>query len=223
MGKKIRMIGKRIGRLVVIAETDRRDKNGTIYYLCKCDCGNEKLICGKGLRHTNTVSCGCYNLEKHKKDNPDYKHPLYRDYMSIKERCNNPNDKAYKNYGARGIKIVDEWNTFSTFKEWALSNGYQQGLWIDRINNDGNYGPDNCRWATPKEQQNNKRVCVYITVDGKKQTMMQWSEEKGIKYSTLKQRYDKGIRGNDLFAPINQKYSHSEMIKKHYERKVVKG
>ena len=219
MGKKVDMIGKRFGKLVVIEETNKRDANGTIYYLCQCDCGNQKIINGKGLRHTGTVSCGCYNLIKSKKENPNYKHPLYSIYRSIKDRCTNPNCKAFKNYGGRGICVSSEWSSFDAFKEWALSNGYQKGLWIDRIDNDGNYGPDNCRWATPKEQQNNKRVCVYITVGGKTQTMMQWAEEKGINHRTLKSRYDKGIRGDDLFAPIDKRYSHSDLIKQYYERK----
>ena len=216
MGKKIDMIGRRYGKVVVVEETNKRDKSGTIFYLCLCDCGKQKIINGKNLRHNSTMSCGCYNLIRNKKENPDYKKPLYGIYEAIKDRCNNPNNKAYKNYGGRGIKISDEWNVFANFEKWALSNGYKKGLWIDRINNDGNYAPDNCKWATPKEQQNNKRVCVYITHEGKTQTLMQWSEETHIGYGALRARYNKGKRGKDLFAPIDKRYSHSDLIKEYY-------
>ena len=109
------MIGKRFGRLLVLAE-DKRDSNGNIYYRCLCDCGKEKVIAGRSLRFGSTKSCGCYNHDIITKANPKYKTKLYGVYQSIKSRCNCPGDRAYRNYGGRGIKLSPE---------WAESNGYK--------------------------------------------------------------------------------------------------
>ena len=217
MGKKVEMIGKRFGRILVISE-DKRDSQGIIYYKCLCDCGKEKIIKGTSLRAGVTRSCGCYNHDIVTKDNPVYKSKLYGVYRSIISRCNCPTDKSYHNYGGRGIKISSEWNTFEAFKKWSESNGYKEGLWIDRINNDMDYSPDNCRWATPKEQQNNKRTCVYVTINGITKTISQWADETGICYATICRRLQLGWQGEDLLKPIDKKRSHSKEIKRWHDR-----
>ena len=107
----------------------------------------------------------------------------------MKTRCTNPNHEAYHNYGGRGISICDEWmNDFQAFYDWAMANGYSDDLSIDRIDNDGNYCPENCRWATDKEQCNNQRSNHLITYNGKTQTIKQWAADLGIKRVTLQAR-----------------------------------
>lgn len=214
MGKKIDMIGKKFGFLTVIEETEKRDKSGAVYYRCKCDCGNEKEISGRCLRLGDTVSCGCYNKVKSKKENPNYKKKLYYIHNSMLNRCRNKNDRAYHNYGGRGIKVDEEWLKYEPFEKWSLENGYKEGLWIDRINNDGNYEPDNCRWITPKEQLNNTRRNVIITINGESHTATEWEELTGIKSCTIKRRIELGWNEDDLLQPINAKYSHGEAIRK---------
>ena len=98
-------------------------------------------------------------------------------WRGMKQRCQNPNCHSYKNYGGRGINICDEWLDFENFYEWALSSGYQDELQIDRINNDGNYEPSNCRWVTPKENARNKRNNRYITIDGETRCISEWCEK----------------------------------------------
>ena len=147
------MVGEKFGRLTVI----QRSNSNKYYFICLCECGNEKEIRKNHLMQGRTKSCGCLNRENHIKHNL-YKHPLYRIWSGIKTRCYNKNNKDYKNYGARNIKICEEWlNDPKVFIKWALKNGYKKELSIDRINNNGDYEPNNCKWSTAKEQANNKR------------------------------------------------------------------
>lgn len=214
MGKKIEMIGKKFGRLTVLEETNKRGVSGSIYYLCRCDCGNYRIVNGTGMRNGSSSSCGCYNKEIITKKDKIYNTNLYGVLNSMKQRCSNPKDKAYKNYGGRGIKVCDEWkNNSRTFFDWALKNGYVKGKWIDRINNDGNYEPNNCRWVYPSEQQNNKRTNHYLEINGIKKSLSQWAKEKNINRATLERRIELGWNTNDLFKPIDITKSHSEQIK----------
>lgn len=113
-------------------------------------------------------------------------------YSGIKARCYNSNLWNYQYYGARGIKMCDEWkNNYQTFKKWALENGYQDNLSIDRIDTNGNYEPNNCRWVTDKEQKNNTRRNHYITYNGKTQSMSKWAEELNISYTVLRSRINR--------------------------------
>jgi hypothetical protein len=214
MGKKIDLTGQRFGRIVVLHETPKRDKGGNVLWECKCDCGNITCTSSQNLRRGYTKSCGCYNHDIITKDNPKYKRPLYFIYHSMKCRCYNPNDRAFHNYGARGIKISDAWKTYEKFEKWALKNGYKKGLWLDRINNDLDYSPDNCRWATPKEQQNNKRTNVKVNINGVVKTIHEWADYSGIKPMTIKRRIELGWSAEDLLKPIDTRYSHSKEIKR---------
>lgn len=124
--------------------------------------------------------------------NGKYKSRLYIIYKDMQDRCYNVKSVSYPCYGCRGIKVAGEWNTFEAFEKWAYANGYTECLTIDRIDVNGDYSPENCRWCTRKEQANNKRNNVYLTYKGETKTLTQWSEEKGMSRKTLQQRLDKG-------------------------------
>lgn len=132
---------------------------------------------------------------------------LYRIYSNMKKRCYNSNMINYKNYGGRGIKVCNEWlDNFMTFYDWAMDNGYRDDLTIDRIDINGNYEPANCRWLTYKQQANNRRNNVYLTYDGKTQTMKEWADELNIPYSRINCRHRRGYTDKEcLFG--KSKYS----------------
>lgn len=192
------MIGKRFGKLTVIGKNEERAKNGTIKYICQCDCGNTSIIRGDHLRSGETLSCGClikkYGITKYTKEGQStLNQRLYAIYDKIKQRCYNKNNRAFKYYGSRGIKIYQPWlDDFMIFYNWAVNNGYSDNLTIDRINVNGNYEPDNCRWATYEEQNNNTRRNVHITYNGKTQSVSQWSRDLNIPMNRIYYRYHKG-------------------------------
>ena len=153
----IDLTGQRFGRLIVIKE-DGRAVDGSVIWECRCDCGNVTREIGTRMRNGYVQSCGCAHV-KHGHALKGKKDRLYRIWAGMKTRCYNPKNKDYKNYGGRGIKICSDWLLNSTsFFDWAMMNGYSENLTIDRINNDGDYEPSNCRWATPKEKRLNQRI-----------------------------------------------------------------
>lgn len=155
------LTNQEFGRLVVICPIKER-KNERFAWLCRCNCGNLVEIRSNSLHSGNTKSCGCLqregvrlaNTTHGEASNGNVTRP-YSIWENIRQRCLNPNAPAYKHYGARGVTICNEWENYLAFKKWALSNGYEDNLTIDRINNNGNYEPDNCRWITQSE--NSKR------------------------------------------------------------------
>jgi hypothetical protein len=162
--------------------------------LCRCDCGTEKTIAKNALTTGKVVSCGCkrqecFNELNAKKRVPQYYVNLLHIYNGMKARCYDPKSIRYNRYGGRGISICDEWlNDINVFRKWAIDNGYHPGLSIDRIDNDGNYCPENCRWVEPSEQLCNYSKNVYVEFNGKRQTLAQWSRELGMPTSTLHNR-----------------------------------
>lgn len=131
---------------------------------------------------------------------------LHNTWRSMKSRCYNKNNIRYSRYGGRGIIVCEEWkNSFISFRNWALENGYADNLTIDRINNNGNYEPLNCRWATNKIQSNNRRTNHYITYKGKTQSLMAWSEELNFNYETVKRRLARGWNINKAFETSSKK------------------
>lgn len=204
MSRCIDITGQRFGRLVVIQRVEN-SSGGQAKWMCKCDCGNEVIVLGATLRSGHTKSCGCYKSDATAKRN--FKHGecdtrLYSIWAGIKKRVNcKESDFHYKYYAGKGIKLCDEWYDFLIFKEWALNNGYSENLTIDRIDPNGDYCPENCKWSSLKEQSNNKTNNVYITYNGETKTAQQWCNDKNLNYSSFMFRYYNGKRGDELFKP----------------------
>lgn len=160
MGKPlIDLTGLRYGRLTVIARA-AGNKRGHALWMCKCDCGNECVVQSQNLRRGITKSCGCYASDMRAIANTihgGYGTRLYRIWKGVLSRCRNESSTDYKWYGAKGVTVCEEWSEYVNFRDWAISNGYKDDLTIDRIDPFGNYEPSNCRWATIKEQNFNKR------------------------------------------------------------------
>lgn len=163
------------------------------HFICKCVCGKTKEIDAYNVLSGKSTSCGCVRDLKTKERMTKHGQKqtrLYNIWCSMKERCNNPNSQAYKDYGGRGISICKDWqDDYMNFYNWSINNGYDKKLTIDRIDVNGNYEPLNCRWATTDEQCNNRRNNIKITYNGKTQTLFQWCEEYGLEYRMILARY----------------------------------
>ena len=184
--------GQKFGKLTVLerAEDFIGPAGRETQWLCKCDCGNTVVVRGHSLRNGHTKSCGCAVIEastKHGMHNTR----IYTEYMKMKHRCLNNNNPSYFRYGGRGITICDEWlgeNGFINFYNWSITHGYADNLTIDRINNDGNYCPENCRWVDMKTQANNRSNNNIIEYNGTKHTVSEWANIYGLEYYNLYNR-----------------------------------
>jgi hypothetical protein len=179
--------GMIFGRWKVLCKSNDKNFKGS-YWLCRCLCGNERIVQASRLKAGRSKSCGC--LQKELTRQRSIKHGmngtrLYQCWQGMLVRCYNTNSKAYKNYGGRGISVCDEWKQFDSFYKWSMNNGYKSDLTIDRIDNNGNYAPSNCKWSTYLEQQNNRRDCKYYKFNGKQMTLSQWARHFGINRGLL--------------------------------------
>lgn len=200
----IDLTGKKFGRLTVIKRAE--DKKGKTYWHCRCECGKEKNVCASHLTSGKIVSCGCSSVDRISELNKTHGMSnirIYNIWTGIKNRCYNKNHITYKNYGGRGITVCQEWlDDFMNFYEWAMNNGYSDELSIDRIDVNGNYEPSNCRWATAKEQGNNRRTNIFIEVCGTKKSLKAWCDCLGLDY---KHEYEKYKWNNEISKELNRK------------------
>lgn len=192
--------GEKHGRLTVI-EVAESKSNGK-YWSCKCDCGNLTKATTNQLRTGHTRSCGCLHRDRITKHG-DHKTRLYSIWNGMKLRCSESsrNKSSYKHYAGKGIRVCDEWLEYTSFKKWALANGYEDDLSIERNDNSKGYNPQNCRWIPLSEQPSNTSRNAFIEYGGETLTLSQWSRKLGINTQTLKGRYWRGDRGAHLFRP----------------------
>ena len=197
MSKKVPdLTGEQFGRWTVL-QCAGRGKHGELQYKCRCECGTERIIRRSSLTSGNSKSCGCLSKDIAKKLNTSHgaTHTrLYRIWAGIIQRCCNSRKRyEWEKYGGRGISVCDEWkNSFENFQKWALSNGYNEHLSIDRIDVNRGYFPENCRWATVYEQSNNKRTSKYISFRGETGTIREFADKYGLAYSCLYARLEHG-------------------------------
>lgn len=182
----------RFGRWEVIRNTRINSR-----LLCRCDCGTVREVKEDSLKRGVSVSCGCLRVEMFRKMATTHglsTSRIYRIWCGMKERCENPNYKPYKGYGAVGIKLCEAWHNFDTFLEWSFNNGYSTTVSIDRIDTYGNYEPSNCRWVDRKTQQNNRKDTHYLTAFGETKPLMYWLEDNRctISEGTLRSRLSIG-------------------------------
>lgn len=191
MRAKFSLIGQKFNKLTVISEAGTTSPNNQRVWKCLCDCGNEVFVITKNLRSGNTKSCGCLKKETSKQNGvKSGKHfgsktRLYHIWRDMKTRCYNKNHIHYDRYGGRGITVCDDWlSSFIKFKIWALSNGYNDTLTVDRIDNNKGYSPENCHCVTWKEQQRNRKSNFLI--NGK--SLVELVEKSGLPYMTVWRR-----------------------------------
>ena len=212
MGKAINLKGLKVGRLTVLERAENNER-GQARWLCKCECGNMATVDSYYLRTGHTKSCGCIRRESKNKTHGKSHTKLYNVWSTMKRRCYSPGNTKYKNYGARGIQICDEWrNDFVAFYEWAINSGYKEGLTIDRVDVDEGYRPGNCKWATLLEQAQNKTNSTPITFRGKTMSVSMWARETGIKRETIKQRIANGWSIKDALTRPTDKSNNSVII-----------
>lgn len=207
--------GQKFHRLTAL-EFSHKGKGRETYWVFECECGNIKVLNKANVKKGSTKSCGCLkkeqdniNLNRNGSEPTKYdskglsNHPLYHKWMDMKRRCYNVNHSQYKYYGGRGIEMCEDWlYSFQAFFNWSINNGWENGLEIDRINNDGNYEPNNCRYITHKENCNNRSTTIKIEIDGITHSIKEWCEMFNLNYKSLISKTDEQIINiiKDLYA-----------------------
>jgi hypothetical protein len=216
--RKENLLGQQFNNWTVIEESESRvgeDGRRTTLWLCQCACekSTQRLVNAADLKRGHSKSCGCIKEEgkniNHGAASKNNIHKMnkriYDIWLGIKKRCYGVNRRGYKNYGGRGIVVCEEWlnkeNGFISFYNWSMDNEYSDDLSIDRIDNNGNYEPSNCRWVTMKVQQNNRRNNLYIEIEGVRKSILEWSTEYNLSYTTLRNRIDKKWDESDMLQP----------------------
>lgn len=208
MSRLIDLTGRRFGKLVVLERSGSRSNNAC--WLCQCDCGNRKVVCGVELRRGEAKSCGCLQKETvravmttHGHNKNKKRERLYGVWSGMLTRTRNPKSDNYKYYGGRGISVCEQWRDYEVFREWALRTGYDEAAkhgdcTLDRIDCNGDYCPENCRWVSHKEQVNNQRSNKMITYNGESHNLRQWADILNINYSTFKKYIHKQMSMDEI-------------------------
>lgn len=193
------LTGQKFGRLTAVKFVGQSAEKRALWE-CLCDCGNTIIVPGKSLRTGNTKSCGCLNIETatNRIVSLNHKHGgshsrLFKRWTGMLARCNNPHAVNYKDYGGRGIKVCEEWRSFEAFRDWAMSAGFDEKLSIDRIDPNGDYCPENCRWVNASAQANNRRSTRKITFNGETKSLSEWARKYKKDPSNLHGRTEKEI------------------------------
>lgn len=205
MGRYRDLTGERFGRLRVL-QRDGCNKHGQVKWWCRCDCGTEKHVLGTCLTRGMTASCGCLHREVTGNINKSHgmtRTRIYAIWHSMIDRCHLPTNDAYSRYGGRGIHVCSEWHDFTKF--YADMGDAPKGMSLERVDNDGDYYPENVVWADAKTQANNRRSNVVLEHNGKKQTMQQWCDELSLKIGTVWARIN---RGWDAGRALTQEVRH---------------
>lgn len=245
INNRLDLIGQRFGKLVVIEYAGTKTyANGNKFslWLCKCDCGGTKIAIGVNLKRGTVTSCGCAVKEaaQNRNSRGNVKHGyhderLYNVWKGMKSRCNNINNSVYHNYGGRGIRVCEEWDSdYCSFREWALNTGYDENAprgecTLDRIDVNGNYCPENCRWVDQATQACNTRYNVVIEFNGQSKTLVEWAKEVGINRDTLYNRIfsykwsvEKALTEPLFVAGKNSIRSANRVVEYNGEKKTVK-
>lgn len=202
MSKLIDITGQKYGKLTVVGKAPCLPNNTNTRWLCLCDCGKETVVAGCHLKQGKIVSCGCARdkemferIAQQNRTHGESRTKLYMTWQGMKWRCYDPTNSGYKNYGGRGIRVCDEWkDDYLAFKKWALENGWDETLTIERDDVNGNYEPKNCRWATVKEQGFNKRDTVRVNYKGENISLrfLYEQKERPVHFDTVTYRLELG-------------------------------
>ena len=196
MSRLVNLIGQVFGRLTVVSRNG--SCGGHACWLCRCFCGNEKTVIAGHLKSGHTTSCGCVRREvASQRASQATTHAMSKSsefniWVRMKQRCHNPKSAAFENYGARGIRVCDRWRySFELFFA-DMGTRPSSAHSLDRIDNNGNYEPSNCRWATAREQARNSRTAIRITYKGESRLLIEWAEDLGVEPATLRERMRRG-------------------------------
>lgn len=191
------LVGQKFGELEVIARDSNKNRT---YFVCACSCGNRVSVREDKLKNGQAISCGCRRRKRSDATHDMSRTRLYHVFEAMRQRCGNPRAQEYKNYGGRGIKVCEEWRGtggFQRFYDWAMRNGYDENApygscTLDRIDVNGDYTPENCRWVTSKEQAKNTTRNIIIEYGGEARCLKEWSEVTGLSYAAIAKRYRSG-------------------------------
>ena len=207
MGRFVDITGENFGRLTA-SHVAGRNKHNQLLWHCTCECGNETVVLGFLLRQGQTQSCGCLQRETIAQVNLSHgmaRKPIYRIWWSMMQRCYDKNGHAYDRYGGRGVSVCERWQDFTNF--YADMGDRPEGMSLERIDNDGDYSPENVIWADAKTQARNRRSTVYLEHNGERKSMAEWAEETGVKIGTLWMRIKRGMSVEDALAPGDHRYA----------------
>jgi hypothetical protein len=198
------LTGRRFERLTVIKRVPNLKNSRVTRWLCKCDCGNYTEVNRNNLLHKKCQSCGCLARDiitgnKYRETHNMSRTRLYYIWQGMKQRCLGQGTGS-KYYNGRGITYCPEWESFESFRDWALSNGYSKNLTLDRKDVDGDYEPSNCRWISTKQQNRNKTSTIFLTLNGEAHSMGEWSEILGIPMSTMVNRRNRGLSVEQILS-----------------------